>query len=272
MFQMTHVRTICIQPVADLYGAPHHDSEVVSQLLYGWEAKQLGVREGGFEKVRAPDGYEGWMLTDALYSSAKKVETAPIAKVIRNAAHLYRVNDLTKHKALLTVPFETHFEVVAQPADEAFRWIQVKLVDGSLAWIQRGNVTVSPGLLSQTEMLALSKQFLGLPYTWGGVSSFGFDCSGYVQMLFRQRGIHLPRDARDQIRSPQLASIPLSDLSAGDLLFFGPNESKITHVALCLEKGQIIHAVGIEPTLLITSLNEQWLADRYAYRTARRLV
>lgn len=268
------MRTLCNQPVADLFGAPQYDAEVVSQLLYGWKAQQLGIHEGAFEKIRAPDGYEGWMLAEALISSDKNAATpeTPLAKVIRNAAHLYRVNDLTKHRPVLTVPFETHFEVTAQPAEESFRWIQVKLVDGSLAWIQRGNVTLNPGLLSQSEMLTLSKQFLGLPYTWGGVSSFGYDCSGYVQMLFRQRGVFLPRDARDQIRSPQLASISFSELDAGDLLFFGPSESKITHVALCLEKGQVIHAVGIEPSLLITSLNEKWLVDRYAYRTARRLV
>ena len=268
---MTHKRILCIQPVANLFGSPHHDAEVVSQMLYGWEAQLLGFSEGGFEKVHAPDGYEGWMLADMLLSTTKKSMTvAPVAKVIRNSAHLYRVNDLTKHKPVLTVPFETEFEVVAQPPEEAFRWIQVKLADGCLAWIQRGNVVLNSSPLTQVEMVTLAKQFLGLPYTWGGVSSFGYDCSGYVQMLFRQRGVHLPRDARDQIHSPFLAPIPLSDVATADLLFFGPSESKITHVALCHERGQIIHAIGIAPTLLITSLDEPWLKDRYAFRTARR--
>ena len=44
-------------------------------------------------------------------------------------------------------------------------------------------------------MVELGKPFLGLPYLWGGRPTLGFDCSGFVQMLERQRGIMMPRDA-----------------------------------------------------------------------------
>ena len=82
------------------------------------------------------------------------------------------------------------------------------------------------------ETLAFSKKFIGLPYTWGGTSSYGFDCSAFVQMLLREMGLLLPRNACDQAQSPLLVPVLGEELQPGDLIFFG--ESRITHVGLYL--------------------------------------
>jgi hypothetical protein len=60
------------------------------------------------------------------------------------------------------------------------------------------------------ETLAFSKNFIGLPYTWGGTSSYGVDCSGFVQMLFKEMGVLLPRNSRDQAKSPLLSPVIFS--------------------------------------------------------------
>lgn len=88
-------------------------------------------------------------------------------------------------------------------------------------------------------MVALSYKFLERPYIWGGRSSEGFDCSGFVQTLFKQMGVLLPRDSRPQVASSKLISVEKSEL-ARDFLFFG--KFRITHVLVYLRDGKIISA------------------------------
>ena len=112
-------------------------------------------------------------------------------------AHIYREASVTKHAPLITIPFESRLEVVAEPKEDG-RWFQVRLPDDRAGWVQAGDITLEPKRLTIAETLEFSKRFLGLPYTWGGTSSYGYDCSGFSQMLGRRRGLSLPRDAQPQ--------------------------------------------------------------------------
>ena len=81
-------------------------------------------------------------------------------------------------------------------------------------------------------------QFIGNPYVWGGTSlTNGADCSGFVMSVFAQFGYSLPRVAADQYYQSVQKSV--ADLEPGDLVFYG---SGISHVALYIGNGQIIHA------------------------------
>ena len=111
--------------------------------------------------------------------------------------------------------------------------------------------------LGTAEMLALSRRFLGLPYTWGGTSSFGYDCSGLVQMLERRHGVPLPRDAQPQADSSLLEPITWKDLAPGDLLYFGASPQHITHTGMYLGEGQFISATTYQaPMVRIDSLDD----------------
>ena len=117
-----------------------------------------------------------------------------------------------------------------------------------------------PRKLSIAETLELSKRFLGLPYTWGGTSSFGYDCSGFSQMLGRRRGLNMPRDAQPQ--ADWDGAVPVArvqDLQAGDLLYFGASAKKITHTGIYLGAGQFINATTHEtPMVRIDNLNDAY--------------
>ena len=88
-------------------------------------------------------------------------------------------------------------------------------------------------------LIATAKQYLGVPYKWGGTNpAVGLDCSGFTQLVYRQNGISLPRVAQDQQDvGTRVAS--LADAKPGDLLFFG---DPATHVTMYLGDNKMIHA------------------------------
>jgi hypothetical protein len=249
---------VILRPVANMYSKPSEDADVVSQAIYGAPVIII-EQQGGWLRVRTSDDYTGWVPAAAVkpgaYARAQRVAT-----VDSLMAHLYRTPSVTRHAPLLTVPYETRLEVVAEPDNDDRRWIQVRLPDDRAAYVQRGDVSFDPGTLDVPAMIQLAKRFLGLPYTWGGTSSFGYDCSGYTQMLCRRMGKSLPRDAGPQARWEGMQVISKDELAPGDLLYFGPSEKRITHTGMYIGDGEFIHAsTHTKPVVQISRLaDEHW--------------
>ena len=234
---------VVVKPVANMYSAPTEDVDVVSQAICSTNVV-LVEEKGEWVKVRTPDEYTGWMpLASLRRDSARSHPYASTGKVVQVAnlfANVYPEPSVTKHEPLLTLPFEVRLEVVAEQENVAGprssrEWIQVRLPDERTAWIQRGDIDTDPQPLGVQGAIELAKRFLGLTYLWGGTSTFGFDCSGFTQMLVRQRGIVIPRDADLQAAWKGVAPVKRNKLRAGDLLFFGTSPEKITHT------GQVAH-------------------------------
>lgn len=240
------------RPVQNMYSAPTEDSDVVSQAIYGSNVK-IEKESKDWVEVRTADDYTGWMPAQALVRNGKAYATSGrVAMVSSLFSHVYRDASVTKHAPFLTVPFETKVEVLEET--EA-RWLRVRLVDDRPAWVQKGDLTFNLSGISIDRMIELSKRFIGLPYTWGGTSSFGYDCSGFTQMLCRRRGIVMPRDAGPQANWSGVAPIARNDLEKGDLLFFGPSAAKITHTGLYIGNGEFIHATtNQQPVIQISKL------------------
>jgi cell wall-associated NlpC family hydrolase len=114
----------------------------------------------------------------------------------------------------------------------------------------------------------LAKKMLGLPYRFGGNSSFGIDCSAYVQKVYRLAGIDLPRTAREQFRAGE--SISKEELSVGDLVFFRTYASFPSHVGIYLGNNLFIHASTRIKKVTITSLNTPYFLRRFI--GAKRLI
>jgi len=250
---------VILKPVANMYSRPSEEADVVSQAIYGSNVEIIEEHAGWFH-VRTADEYRGWTPAAALrrlgsgqrpYASAGSV-----VQVASLFANLYREPDVTKHQPLYTVPFETRLEVIRE---ENGRWLEVRLPDERTAWVQKGDVTFDAKPLGIREVIELSKQFLGLPYSWGGTSTFGFDCSGFTQMLCRRRGVVIPRDADIQAAWQGAEAVDRNRLEPGDLLFFG--ESKITHTGMYIGNGQFINATTHEhPVVQISDLSDPYWA------------
>lgn len=263
-------------PVTDMREHPKQDSEIVSQAYFSEQVHIVTESDDWVKIETVADHYQGWTLKKALCQRPDSFLSNPanIAKVNRRAAHFYELQD-TVYGPALTLPFDSQLEVLEGKPESDSRWLKVGLVDGRQGYMQRGDVSFNQTLLNVDQICSLSLQFLGLPYTWGGRSSFGYDCSGFVQMLYRQMGIYLPRDSKDQIRWEGFNATPLENLTAGDLIFFGLAEDKIRHVGLYLGDDKFIHATVAEnaPYIHISSISApDWNGSgRLAYRAARTL-
>ena len=87
-----------------------------------------------------------------------------------------------------------------------------------------------------SEIIEYAKNFLGVPYVWGGMSPSGFDCSGFVNYVFKGFGFNLTRTSYGLAELGK--TVRLSEIKPGDLMFFsGRNrkETRVSHVALVIE-------------------------------------
>jgi len=247
-------------PVANLYSRASDDSDVVSQAIYGSDVKVL-EEASGWAKVRTSDDYTGWMRLDVTLRGANGAPYATSARTVQvNSllANLYRETDVTAHRPLLSVPFETRLEVEKEGAGDDAGWLEVRLVDGQKAWIQDGDVNTNTRPLTIEESIALGKRFLGVTYLWGGRSSLGYDCSGFTQMLVRSRGINMPRDADLQAAWSGVIAVDRKHLRVGDLLFFGSAPDHITHTGMFIGHGEFIHdTTHGHPGVQISRLRDQ---------------
>lgn len=91
---------------------------------------------------------------------------------------------------------------------------------------------------TRADIVRTAKQFLGLHYLWGGLSAWGYDCSGLTWAAYRAHGITIPRDADAQFAAG--APVPLAQVQPGDLLFY---ESPVVgHVSMVIGNGEMIEA------------------------------
>ncbi len=263
---------VVLKPVANMYSQPTEEADVVSQALYGVTVILLEQRNE-WARVQTPDQYTGWMPLAWLRrlgpNEAPYASQGRVAQIESLFANLYREPDVTKRQPLLTLPYEVRLEVLEEP-EPGGRWVRIRLADGGQAWIQRGDLNFDTAPLNVEQVIALARRFLGLPYLWGGTSTFGYDCSGFVQMLCRRRGVVIPRDAGPQCRWEGMAPVKKEDLRPGDLLYFGSSLEKITHTGMYLGNGEFINATTYQqPVVRIDRLDDpHW---QKLFVAARRL-
>ncbi len=219
------------QPTAIVYEKPDQTSKIEDILRYGTTVK-------GSEEEWVFD-FGGWIHRDNLLEVKEDPNERANAFVDFRGAYVFGVTS-TEWGPILALPFEAPVEVIEELPEQHRRWIKVKLLGGKEGFIQRSQLLFSKRKLSIEEMVSFSKQFLGSKYLWGGTSSFGYDCSGFVQMLYRQAGITIPRNARDQAVDGRF--IDGSDPKAGDLVFFKNQDGKVVHVGMMINGEEFIHA------------------------------
>ena len=179
-----------------------------TQVLYG-ETVRVLARRGGWTEIAVPDqpspldarGYPGWVRTWQLAPAfaAPLVVTAKSAKLLNGTE----------------IGFGSQVPAGAVSAS-ATRKLPV----------------------TRADIVRTARQFVGLHYLWGGLSRWGYDCSGLTWAAYRAHGITIPRDADAQFAAGKPVS--LSAMLPGDLLFY--EHPVVGHVAMYIGNGQMVEA------------------------------
>lgn len=219
---------------------------VQSQVLYG---QQVTVKEekGEWFHVLVPEqpsskddgGYPGWLPKNQVISREKTdvTDTTASVAVTAQTAWLYEGTE-----PVLEVSFQTRLPLVNETED----WITVKTPDGDRL-IKAADAEVIDSQeesenVNGEKLVETGAAFLGLQYLWGGMSGFGFDCSGFTYTIHRAFGITIPRDASDQARQGEL--VERASLKKGDCLYFAKEEGqgRVYHVGMYYGDNKMIHA------------------------------
>ena len=160
-------------------------------------------------------------------------------------------------------------ENLARRAEAARRHAQ--RIAKAQAQAQREGKVYTLTLADKKQLLEDAKYYKGGKYVWGGTTPKGFDCSGYVQYLYKKHHISLPRTALAQ--SKRGISIQKNALQKGDLLFFLTDKKRgipVTHVGIYIGNGQFIHAASRKQGIIVSPITTGHYADTFV--TARRVL
>jgi cell wall-associated NlpC family hydrolase len=146
-------------------------------------------------------------------------------------------------------------------------------LSGSLASCNRARPSsvrpVSPvAARSQADrLLADARNHLNAPYRRGASLEYSraTDCSGFVQYIYGNFDIDLPRSSAEQSQVGKLAAFEMNfaQLKPGDLLFFKRSGQRIGHVGIYMGEGKMIHAADRRHGVTITDLRQSRLGRSF---------
>ena len=237
---------ICHVGVAPVRSSPESSSEQVTQVLYGETFDTLQNARGWTRTRLHADGYIGWVSFDQVTLFTEKnfdsYQSLSGVFVLERALPIFGRASLQSHPIREAV-FGCEIKVVGD--DGAF--LKVRLPDGATGYVERNRVSFSFPVkeFSFRTLLGITRSFQGVSYMWGGRSTKAFDCSGFVQTVFRLCGVELPRDTRDQFSTGKFIGKNFGKMRTGDLLFFSSKGDKINHVAIFLGRNkEFVHSSG----------------------------
>ncbi|UJL45968.1 C40 family peptidase [Virgibacillus sp. NKC19-16] len=245
---------------------------IQSQVLYG-EPVLVTEKQQTFAHVVIPSqpskkdkrGYPGWIPLEQL-KQVNKTEwiSKQFAVITRDKAVLE--NNISEHKMKLSY-------MTMLPVESIHHYVEVKTPHGK-GYLPKKAVHIFPGergieLGSGQDIVRAGEQFVHLSYFWGGMSAFGYDCSGLAYTAHKANGYQIARDASDQAVGGE--KIAFDELLPGDLIFFAYEEGKgkLHHVGIYYGDGKMVHAPqtgkGVEIVTLEGTIYEKELcvARRY---------
>lgn len=268
---------LIVNSVAHLRREPSVSSEMVSQTLMGHMVRLL-KKESGYYLVKCDDGYIGWVSSSSVAYGKK----AFVDKWFNSNLYVFYDIEGRVYKEPSYSSYPVSDIVLGNIVEFIGRkgnWFYIALPDGRKGFVPKYQMVSYEKYKAfrptPRNVLHLARKLLGRPYLWGGASTKAMDCSGFVQTVFRNVGLLLPRDANMQVNVG--ADVDTSDnfrkLKHGDLLFFGPDENRITHVGIYIGDYRFIHSSGrVKINSLVKGSKDYSEGRRESLRRVKRVI
>ena len=217
---------------ANIYSEPKFSSQLVTQALF-FETLEVVSYHGEWVEVSQWDDYKGYV--HQFYLSEDTFNQDSEFLVEDRLIPLYGSVDF--NNPIMIAPFGSRI-----PIDSNDNGYYVSKSINDRNYFFKGNISTSNN--NRHKMIENSKKLIGSPYLWGGKTPFGYDCSGFVQQVFKSMNISLKRDTSEQIEDDRMNSIDIESVTIGDILFFNMDGNGVDHVGISLGQNQIIHCGG----------------------------
>ncbi|MBF0649921.1 C40 family peptidase [Dysgonomonas sp. GY75] len=239
--------------VADVRMGASYAAEMGTQLLLGAPVQVL--QHDDWWRIKTAEGYVAWTTGGSFVRMTKddfnKWITAKKIIFTDDYGFGYENPDEKKQR-VSDLAFGNMLKLEADNG----RFYKVSYPDGRIAYILKSQSKpyeewLASVKLTEESILEKALSLKGIPYTWGGTSVKGMDCSGFTKTVMLMHGIILMRDASQQVKTgiPVDISNGYENLRPGDLMFFGKKaqdgkKERIRHVAFYKGDKEFIHASG----------------------------
>ena len=250
---------------------------------YKKENKQAAQTGGRNQESQKKDGKQKDKKADTAKQEAlKKQEAAKKEAERREAARREAARQEAAHRETPSAPRQSYDEdgmqALVKQQSEKERRQEAKAPPAPSPKVEFSEPASSQSSSKRTaalsrreadELIGNAMGLLGVSYRFGGTSvSSGFDCSGFMQHIFRKTmQINLPRTSAEQAKMG--VAVSRSELQPGDMVFFSTSRGRISHVGLYIGNNRFIHAPRTGKSIEITSLGNKYWNSKYV--TARRV-
>ena len=256
----------------------------VTTKLYKGNKVTIIESSNGWHKIKTSNGTIGWVSASYISVSSTSTSQPSTDNSTSQTSYKATVNTDslnmrkgagTSYSIITKLSRGTVVDVLESASNG---WMKVKTSDGTIGWVSGSYLTTGvveqpskPSTNKVQAVIDLAHKQLGKPYVWGAEGPNSFDCSGLTYYVYKNAaGITLPRTAAEQY-SKAGVHVSRSNLQPGDLIYSSTDGTgKITHAAIYVGNGQMIHAPRTGKNVEKVSINNSYWSK--AYVGAKRVL
>lgn len=274
-FAATEKTGIITEDSVNFRASPDISSKILDQLNKGTKVS-VAASEGDWYKVNYSDA-TGWVNGNYITVRDEMISAGVVNADVLNV----RSESNTSSEILTKLKKGDMVEIFEQSGD----WYRISIDEDRYGWIHIDYITIREERVSRgteevhtpaedpvveantdlrQQIIDYSKKLIGIKYVYGGSSTKGFDCSGFVSYVYKKFGLTLPRASKDMGKGGN--SVKKADLQLGDLVFFDTNGglNGINHVGIYIGNSKFIHASSsLGRKVTISSLNDKYYSKTY---------
>jgi len=263
-----------------------------TQALMGMPVRILEENDDDWYRCINMEGYTAWVITRSVKAMTKAEYEEYLAKPKVFVNKKYSTLYSEKNVSSLPVSDLVWGCILIDEGRQGV-WRKVSVADGRTGYVPEEDVIdlnkwMDNAVPTEKNIVETAKQFCGFPYVWGGTSIKGVDCSGLTKSAYFLNGYVLRRDASQQCKTGDSVDVhkfvegtytkaALANLRPGDLLFFGRKaengrKERVTHVAIYMGDGKIIHSSNIVRINSLIPGEKDYYAGAKRLLKARRII